>query len=481
MRNNKKIYTGIFRDGGAGKLAKRRFRERRKKLMERENKLMAITGVPYGPEGKTVWSYAYCPTFQEPSLMYLTGINQTEVVLLLDPDSMESDEILFVAEKDLNLEFWNGVRFGVGDDKSVREVQKVTGIRDVRDICDLKKVLQARFLKQKKRQLGTFWVEGIKNGKRVEIKTDHNWDFKSKLFRWVSFWNSSGKSLSGQGLVNIMENHFDLRLPLDGYDVANTQKASDVTGSAFKATLRNFRELRNEFQVQGFIEGQMLMASPYGLSFPSIVASGRNATILHYMKNDDVFTRNELVLIDFGVRWMTMHADISRTVPASGRFNPLQKMLYEIVLKAQKAVQRKAKAGVTIDALNDTCWGSINSGLDNIFRGAGGKCKLKYKSRPHGVSHLMGEQEHDGDPFRNYLSKPMQPGWLISNEPGLYGAFRIQLNGKTYDEEIGIRIEDNLLITKTGCRNMSRKIPKSVAEIERMMAPLHGEERNSIQ
>ena len=144
-------------------------------------------------------------------------------------------------------------------------------------------------------------------------------------------------------------------------------------------------------------------------------------------------------------------------------------------------MQRKAKAGVTIDALNDTCWGSINSDLDSVFRAAGGKCKLKYKSRPHGVSHLIGEQEHDGDPFRNYLSAPMRPGWLISNEPGLYGAFRIQLNGKTYDEEIGIRIEDNLLITKTGCRNMSRKIPKSVTEIERLMAPLHGEEKPATQ
>ena len=470
MKNNKKTYTGIFRDGGAGKFAKRRFRERRKKLMERENKLMAITGVPYGPEGKTVWSYAYCPTFQEPSLMYLTGINQSEVVLLLDPNSRESDEILFVAEKDLKLEFWNGIRFGVGDEKSVREVQKVTGIQDVRDIRDLKNVLQERFLKQKKKQLGTFWVEGVKNGRKVEIKTDHNWDFKNKLSRWVGSWNSSGKNL-----VNIMENHFDLRLPLDEYDVANTQKASDVTGSAFEATLRIFREFRNECQVQGYIEGQMLMNSPYGLSFPSIVASGSNATILHYMKNDDAFARNELVLIDFGIRWMTMHADISRTVPTSGRFNPLQKMLYEIVLKAQKAVQRKAKAGVTIDVLNDCCWGSINSDLDNIFRKAGGKCKLKYKSRPHGVSHLIGEQEHDGDPFRNYLSEPMKPGWLISNEPGLYGVFRIQLNGKTYDEEIGIRIEDNLLITETGCRNMSRKIPKSVAEIERLMlAPARG-------
>jgi Xaa-Pro aminopeptidase len=187
------------------------------------------------------------------------------------------------------------------------------------------------------------------------------------------------------------------------------------------------------------------------------------------VKNDDSFSHNELALLDFGVRWMTMHADISRTIPVSGKFNPMQKMLYEIVLRAQSAVQRKARKGVTIDELNDCCWGSINRGLERVFRKAGGEFKLKYKERPHGVSHLMGEQEHDGDPFRNYTKEPMREGWMISNEPGLYGQFYIRLNGRVYDEEIGIRIEDNLLITKTGCRNLSKSIPKTVEQIECLM------------
>ena len=86
------------------------------------------------------------------------------------------------------------------------------------------------------------------------------------------------------------------------------------------------------------------------------------------------------------------------------------------------------------------------------------------------MSHLMGEQEHDGDPFRNYASKRMQPGWMISNEPGLYGEFKIRLNGKTYDETIGIRIEDNLVMTENSCINLSNIIPKSVGAIERLMA-----------
>jgi Xaa-Pro aminopeptidase len=271
-------------------------------------------------------------------------------------------------------------------------------------------------------------------------------------------------------LCNIIKNHFELRLPLDFHDVENTLEAQKIAGKAFKETLRNFYRFQKEYQVQGFLEGRMLEESPYGLSFPSIIASGKNATVLHYVKNDDLFFRNELVLLDFGVRWMTMHADISRTIPVSGKFNPMQKMLYEIVLRAQSAVQKKAQKGVTIDELNDCCWGSINRGLERVFREAGGRFKLKYKERPHGVSHLMGEQEHDGDPFRNYAQEPMREGWMISNEPGLYGQFYIRLNGRVYDEEIGIRIEDNLLITKTGCRNLSRSIPKTVEQVERLMS-----------
>ena len=164
-----------------------------------------------------------------------------------------------------------------------------------------------------------------------------------------------------------------------------------------------------------------------------------------------------------------MHADITRSFPVSGKFNPMQKMLYEIVLKGQLAVEKAARAGVTIEELNDVCWAVINDGLAKKFVAAGGKYKLRYKDRPHGVSHLMGEQEHDGDPFRNYLKQPMKSGWMISNEPGLYGKFKIRLDGKNYDETIGIRIEDNLVITQKGCMNLSSIIPKSVREIEKLM------------
>ncbi len=465
VKNGKKIYSGIFRDGSAGQKAKKRYRERRRKLMKKENRLMVLTGVPYGPGQETTWTYAHSPTYQEPTLMYLTGINQSEVILLLDPGSKESDEILFVKRKDPRKEFWDGVRFGVGDPESIREVKRVTGIKDVQDIDDFNDILKKRFLKRKKKVVGTFWLESTRAGHRRAIQTDHNWKFKQRIERLLRKWKAPKGCLS-----NIMESHFKLRLPLDAYDIANTLKAQKITGVAFKETLRNFRKLNNECMVQGFIEGQMLMHSPYGLSFPGIIAAGHNATVLHYMKNDDPLVKGELVLLDFGVRWMTMHADISRTVPASGKFNPMQKILYEIVLTAQLAVEKKARAGETIVDLNNVCWETLRKGLDEKFHNRGGISKMEYQGRPHGVSHLIGEQEHDGDPFRDYGIEPMRPGWLISNEPGLYGRFRWKHKSRVYDEEIGIRIEDNLLITPTGCVNLSQGIPRRVAEIERLMA-----------
>ena len=460
----KKAYSGIFRDGGAGDKARARYRKRRKALMDQENILMVLTGVPYGPGAETLWTYAHCPTYQEPSLMYLTGVNQAKVLLLLDPGSRQGDEILFVEKKNPAMEFWDGLRFGVGDPKSVAEAKRVTGIREVRDIEDFETVLAQRLKARKDKKVGAFWLEGRVGKKTKKVTTDHNWKFKKSIEKLVR------KTCKGRGeVVNIMKSHFDLRLPLDHYDVDNTRKAQQITGEAFRETLACFQTFSNECQVEGYIEGRMKYRSPYGLSFPSIIASGKNATVLHYMKNDDPFSKKELVLLDFGVRWMTMHADISRTVPASGRFTPMQKVLYEIVLGAQLAVQKKARAGVTIQELNEVCWGHVNRELEAQFHARGGKSKLDYSGRPHGVSHLIGEQEHDGDPFRNYASQPMKPGWLISNEPGLYGRFQIQLNGKRYDEELGIRLEDNLLITEKGCRNLSSGIPKTVAEIEVLM------------
>ena len=165
--------------------------------------------------------------------MYLTGINQNNVILLLDPKSKVSTEILFVGRKDRIMEFWEGIRFGVGDKASLQEVQSVTGIKDVRDIGEFKDVLRERFVKNKKKSLATFWYEGIRKGRKTSITTDHNYDFKQKLAGWLREWKVPKGTLK-----NIMSNHFDLRLPLDNYDIKNARKAQEITGEGFRAMLK---------------------------------------------------------------------------------------------------------------------------------------------------------------------------------------------------------------------------------------------------
>ena len=164
-----------------------------------------------------------------------------------------------------------------------------------------------------------------------------------------------------------------------------------------------------------------------------------------------------------------MHADISRTVPINGQFNPLQSKLYQIVLDAQAQVEHHVKPGVTIEILNHICWKFINEALASLMFRIKGKYSVSYQTQPHHVSHLIGLQVHDGDPFREYRTEPLQTGNLISNEPGLYGYFLGTINGKLYKENLGIRIEDNLLVTPSGCLNLSSNCPKSIKNIEELI------------
>ena len=208
------------------------------------------------------------------------------------------------------------------------------------------------------------------------------------------------------------------------------------------------------------------------LAFPTIAAGGKNACCLHYVKNDEPLRDGQLILLDFGVRFGTLHSDISRTIPVNGKFNPLQKMLYEIVLDSATVYRRAVRPGVSLKEIGQIPWDYIMEELETrLVKGAQGTYELLYDRRPHGVSHFIGEQIHEGNPGSRSLDTVLRPGMLISCEPGLYGEFSGIFNGKRISAKIGIRIEDDLLITKTGSRNISSSIPKSVEELERLMRP----------
>ena len=462
VERGKYPYSGIFIDHGLPLARTRdRYRQRRKKLMETLNFPILIFGVDEGPGGANIWPYIEARIYQEPLILYLTGVNQLQVALYLEPNT--GREILFLPKRDLKFEFWQGTRLGAGDVSSEKVAKSVTGIEEIH----LREKLDARVIsclrRRRSRRLGLYWHEGKRKGGKWEIIRDSNYKQNQK---WKTGLKRAGMN---PNIVNICDLQFELRLPLDKVDIQSAREANRLTGEAFRDILPKVPSYGSEHELRGDLEGAMLKRAPYGLSYPTIAASGKNAAILHYEKSNDTIKPGELFLIDFGLRWGTMRADVSRTFPVSGRFNPLQRLLYEICYRAQLKVEQRARAGVTIQELDHLCWESIESELKEKFIARGGRMDRAYARNPHGVSHLMGEMEHDGDAFGQYKTKPMQVGWMISNEPGIYGRFRIEMDGVRYDEHLGIRIEDNLIIQKNECLNLSAIIPRKISEIERLI------------
>ncbi len=494
-----KKYSQVFPIGTAGSTMPQILIQRRKAHLAKLDSFAVFSGLPREPGAEHLWVMSGLRIFQEPALMHLTGINQTQIILILNPFSKDEKEILFVPQKDPKKEFWDGVRLGLAkansdsyaEDKSA--ITTLTGITCVKPIQDFVAYFQKLVKANKKGFAYTLFhsypntsqkfepkSESKTNSKSdskqkpktekkppkiLETKSDYNWVFKEYLEKLSRLASTKKFAIN-----TWIEPHFALRLPLEKFQVKDVEWATEHTHQAFRDTLQEIKNCHNENEVACYIEYAMKKRSPFGLSFPSIIASGKNATVLHYLKNDEALDPKGLILLDFGVRFGTMHADISRTIPASGRYNPLQKLLYNVVLAAQLENQKNVCPNATIRELNKKVWLFLEEKLQSDFFEKGGKAKRSYNLQPHGVSHLMGEQEHDGDPHRLYQDYPLQIGWMISSEPGLYGYFEMIIAGVKYSEWIGIRIEDNLLITTKGCRNMSAHIPKEVLEIEALMS-----------
>ena len=274
----------------------------------------------------------------------------------------------------------------------------------------------------------------------------------------------------GLGVRSCAKLHFADRLVLGAERIGEARTAQRITDEAFRALLARMKGFANEREAALFLNYEMQRRSDGDLAFPTICAGGENACCLHYVKNDEPLRGGSLVLLDFGVRFGTLHSDISRTIPVGGKFSPLQALLYQIVLDSAKEYQKFVRPGVSLHDIGQIPWDFIMDALETrLVKGFKGTYKLMYDRRPHGVSHFIGEQIHEGEAGTRSLDTVLGPGMLISCEPGLYGEFSAVIGGKRYREKIGIRIEDDLLITRTGFENISRNIPKEIADIEKLM------------
>jgi Xaa-Pro aminopeptidase len=428
------------------------YRARRRALMEKLDSACVFAGMPVEPGGEEAFTSTWTKFVQEPAFLFLTGVNQAGCFLLLDPAS--KSEVLFVPKKDPFKEFWVGKRIGYLEGDS--DASRLTGVKDVRPAETFYDCL-AEWTGRKgaKKFIYAFFHE--------KFQSDHNWKFKQKLERTLRPRHVAVRSVAAL--------HWELRLPLDAPRIDEAKRAQVATDKAFRELLKAMPTFKGERDLGLFLDHQLLLNGDGDLAFPTIVASGENACCLHYVKKDEPLKKGSLVLLDFGTRVGTLHSDISRTIPVNGKFNPLQKMLYEIVLDSAAEYRKSVRPGVSLREIGNIPWDFIMEALESrLVKGACGTYELLYDRRPHGVSHFIGEQIHEGDPGSRSLTTVLEPGMMISCEPGLYGTFSATIGGKRYREKIGIRIEDDLLITKTGHVNLSSRIPKTVGEIEALMS-----------
>lgn len=431
------------------------YKKRRLNLLAKLDSFCVFSGVDTEPGMEEAFTSVWTRFVQDPSFLFLTGVNQAECFLLLDPlASVEEErEILFVPLKDPAKEFWVGKRLGYTDDLS--EIKTLTGFASIAPSTSIWDKLEALALrKETPSHAYAFFFQ--------DLNSDHNARFALEMEAFLQKHKMELRSAS--------DLHLGLRMVLDDDRQALVRKAQEASGEAFKSVLSRWSSFKNERDLALTLDFELQSRGDGDLAFPTIVASGKNACCLHYSKKDEPLLNGDLVLLDFGVRMGTQHSDISRTLPVNGQFDSLQKLLYGIVLDAQKFHESHVRPGLTLRELDQKVWAFIQEALEARFSAKGGVFKLLYELRPHGVSHFIGEQVHEGSPKSRSLDKVLAPGMMISNEPGLYGHFEITLGGTHFEQWVGIRIEDDLLITESGCENLSKAIPKEIDELEFLMS-----------
>lgn len=363
---------------------------------------------------------------------YLTGLRRENMILVLRKSENGNQSMLYIEKSDPNAERWTGKMV------TVEEAKSISGIDDVRFTASFQAQLDYLLGSS---TLSTCYFDCYRH--QQSDLPDYN------LAKAQQF----AAEHPGITVRNLWPMAAKLRMQKDEDEVALTEHAIDITDKALQRVLTTLEPGMKEYQAQANFEHMVHYLGAEGPSFPTIAGSGKNGCMLHYETNRDTCQDGTLLLLDLGVRYQGYCSDITRTYPVSGKFSERQRKVYEIVLKANKEVAAQAKPGMTTKELNEICKKVLTQGCMEL--GLIDKEEDIGKYYMHGVSHHLGLDVHDV----TVEGVKLAPGSIITDEPGLY-----------IDEwEIGIRIEDDLLITEDGCRVLSAAIIKEPDEIEAFM------------
>lgn len=396
-------------------------------------------------------SDVHFPFRQESNFYYLTGFEEAHSFLVLTPHRT----VLFVHPRDPSKELWEGELYGV------EGATNVFGADEAYSIEELEKKLP----------------ELLKGTDQVFYALGHDETMdRNVLSALKTYRRSLGRS--GKGILPIRDPNEvlgEMRLFKAPEEVELLRKASSITALAHKTAMKEVRPGMNEGEVEALVDYIFRKNGCKRVGYPSIVAQGKNACCLHYRSNNEILRDGQLLLIDAAGEYDYYSSDITRTFPVGKKFTAPQAKIYDLVLKAQKEAIAMAKPGEVLPAIHKHASLVMIEGLLSLGL-LKGKAEELFESNaykrfyPHNTSHLLGMDVHDvGLYLKDGKPRPLEPGMCFTIEPGLY----IQ----TYDQDapaeykgIGIRIEDDILITPSGHENLTKDAPKERAELEALKA-----------
>lgn len=387
----------------------------------------------------------------DPEVCYLTGCDEPDVVLVLAPGH-DAPFTLFVRPRDEAKEIWTGPRLGPEGAVAHFGADAAFSIDELAErlppIIAQADQLYAR-LETGRPEFDALIRRSLANARHVRPRT-----------------GKGPHTLIDPGvLLDVM------RVIKDPFEVERIRRAAAITVNGVRDAIRAIRPGAGEWEVEAEIEYQFRRRGADGFAFPTIVASGNNANVLHHVRNDRRMQAGELVLIDAGARFRQYCGDITRTLPVAGMFDPLQRQVYQIVLQAHHAAIAAVRPGASANAPHDAAVDVLIDGMRDLGlltvsrQEALDDPKLYRTWYPHRTSHWLGLETHDVGPYADRAgAKPLVPGMVLTIEPGLYISRSAdapqQLRG------IGIRIEDDVLVTEHGAEVLTSDLPTDPDAVE---------------
>lgn len=364
---------------------------------------------------------------------YLTGVDRENIILMVTKRKGKVNETLFIEESDPVLARW------VGEKMKEDEAKEASGIANIdytKNFNDAFGGLLSRY------EFNNLYLDLERQEWNIPMTEAQR--FAAEVRNKYSYFN----------IKNAYYKISELRTIKSKEEIDNIRIAIDITNQGIEAMMKNSKAGIMEYELEAHFDYVLTSKRIKDKAFKTIAAAGKNATILHYSENNNRCEDNALILFDLGAQYSYYNADISRTFPVNGRFTERQKQIYNVVLRANEEVMKAVKPGLPFVELNEIAKKVLAEGCKEL--GLINEDSELSKYYFHGVAHYLGLDTHDvGD-----REEVLKPGMIFTNEPGLY----------IPEEGIGIRIEDDILVTEDGYENLSKDIIKTVEEIENFMS-----------